>query len=69
MGELAVRRNFVCCLIILVIFMGLGRAYRLGGGFKVIIWGQATKGWDHFYGGVDPSRPHVKILIWQLEEG
>ena len=28
--------------------------------------GQATKGWDHFYGDVDPSRHHVKILIGQL---
>ena len=29
--------------------MELGRTYRLGEDFKVIIWGgQATKGWDHF---------------------
>ena len=53
--------------------MGPGRAYRLGGDFKAIIWEdggggwQATKGWDHFYGVVDPSRQHVTILIWQLE--
>ena len=30
MGELAVEGNFVCYLIIVVIFMGLGGAYRFG---------------------------------------
>ena len=30
LGDLAVRGNFVFCLIV-VIFIGLGRAYRLGG--------------------------------------
>ena len=40
------------CLIIVVIFIGLGRAYRLGWDFEVIKWGGlAAKGWDHFYGG------------------
>ena len=49
-------RNFVFCLIIVVIFIGLGRANRLGGGhFEVVKWGergQATNGWDHFYEGI-----------------
>ena len=33
-GDLAVRGNFVFCLIIVVVFIGLGRAYTLwwGGG-------------------------------------
>ena len=44
------------CLIIVAIFIGLGRAYRWlekGGNFEVIKEGegrQATKGWNHFYG-------------------
>ena len=53
-------------------FMGVAGAYSFGGDFKVTIWGerQVTKGWDQFlWGGVDPSRRHIKILIWQLEEG
>ena len=52
--DLAVEGNFVFCLIIVVIFIGLRRAYML----RVEGWiftlsnggGQATKGWDHFYG-------------------
>ena len=36
---------------------------KLGGGE------QATKGWDHYMGEVDPSRYHVKTLIWQLVGG
>ena len=32
--------------------IGLGRAYRLGAGIlKLSNGGQATKEWDHFYGG------------------
>ena len=38
MGDLAVGGNSVCCLIIFVIFIGLGRAYRLGEDFEVIMW-------------------------------
>ena len=50
--------------------MGLGRAYRLGADFKVIIWGASQKGIEPFFiGGVDPSRHQVNILICQLEEG
>ena len=68
--ELAEGGNFVYCLIIVVIFMGLGGAYRLGEDFKVIIWGASQKGLGPiFIGGVDPLRHHVKIFIWQLEEG
>ena len=53
--------------MIVFIFIGLGRAYRLRGDFEFIKWGgQATKGWDHFYGEGDPSRHHVMLLIWEL---
>ena len=38
--DLVVGGNSVCCLIIFVIFIGLGRAYRLGGDFEVNIWGE-----------------------------
>ena len=31
--------------------MGLGKTYRLGGDFKVIIWGESTKNWEHFSWG------------------
>ena len=51
MGDLAVGGNSVCRLIIFVIFIGLGRAYRLGGDFEIIIWGGAKKGWGYFYWG------------------
>ena len=63
LGNLAVGGNFVCCLIIVVIFIGLGnvlgKVYRLemggrgGGGvgdFEFIILGESHKGLDHFYG-------------------
>ena len=51
-GDLAVGGNFVFCLIIVVIFIGLGRAHKLGGGVLKLSNGrQATKGWYHFYGG------------------
>ena len=50
--------------------MGLGRAYRLGKDFEVIIWGASHEGMGPFFiGGVDPSRHHVNIFIFQLEEG
>ena len=45
MGDLAVGGNFVFCLIIVVIFIGLGRAYRFWGrDFEVIKWGASHKG-------------------------
>ena len=45
--------NYVGCLIIVVIFMGLGGAEGMGEDFKVIGLGegQATKVWDHFLWG------------------
>ena len=51
LGDPAIGGNFVCCLIIVVKFIGLRRAYMLGEqrDFEVIVWVQATKGWDHFY--------------------
>ena len=50
--------------------MGLGRAYRLGGDFKVIVWEASHEVMGPFLmGGVDPSRQRVNILILQLEEG
>ena len=50
MGDLAVGGNFVFCLIIVVIFMGLGRANRLGGGhFEVVKWGE--RGTSHKWMG------------------
>ena len=36
--ETSSRGEFVCCLMIVVIFMGLGGSHRLGRDFKVIIW-------------------------------
>ena len=33
--------NSVCCLVIFVIFIGLGRGYRLEVDFEVIIWGES----------------------------
>ena len=47
-GATSRRGNFVCCFIIVFIFMRLGGTHRLGANFKVIIWKQARKGWDHF---------------------
>ena len=45
------------CLIIVVIFIGFGRAYRLGGrGLKLPNERQVTKGWTIFMEEVDPSR-------------
>ena len=37
--DLAVGGNFICCLIIVAIFIGIGRADRLVGYFEVIIGG------------------------------
>ena len=57
------------CLVIVAIFMGLEGTYRFGEDFKFIIWEASHKGLGLFFiGGVDPSRHHVKIFIWQLEE-
>ena len=63
--------HIACFLITFVIFIGLGRAYRLGGGSREILklsygrgkGGQTKKGRDHFMGEVDPSRHHVKFNL------
>ena len=60
--------SFVFCLIIVVILIGLGRAYR-SRDFKVMKWGGGAKPQRDgtiFMGEVDPLRHHQKILIWQL---
>ena len=65
--EPALGGKFVCCLIIVVIFIGLGKVYGLGGDMKFFYGGrggggQATKGLGNFFmRGVDPSRHHVNI--------
>ena len=75
LGDLAVRENSVCCLIVFVIFIELGRAYRLGGvegGILKLSYGRGSKpkmDGNNLMGEVDPSRHHAKILIWQLWEG
>ena len=51
---------FVCCLIIVVIFMGLGRACRFGEILKSTYGWQATKRWGHFYGGSWPLETQCK---------
>ena len=48
--------NSVCCLVILVIFIGLGRAYGLGEILKSSCEGEGGGGsikmeWNKFYGG------------------
>ena len=54
MGDLAVGGNFVFCIIIVAIFIGLGKAYWLGwgGGFwRFYQMGegvQGAKGWEYF---------------------
>ena len=53
-------RLFLFCLIIVVIFMGLGRAYRLGWILKLWNSRQASKGWDHFYGWSWPLKTPCK---------
>ena len=51
MEDLPVEENPVCFLIIFVIFIGLGRAYRLRGDFEVIIWGASQKEMEPFLWG------------------
>ena len=60
LGDLAVGGNFVFCLIIVVIFIGLGRAYRLGGTLTLSNAGQDRKWCDHFYGGSWPLKTPCK---------
>ena len=50
LGDPTVGGNLVFCIIIVVIFLGLGE--HIGWvGLKLSNEGQATKGWDYFYGG------------------
>ena len=51
LGGVGIRGNYVWCLVIVVIFMGLGGAKRWGGGrgFKIIIWRLSSDGGE-FYG-------------------
>ena len=57
-GDLAVRGNFVFCLIIVVVFIGLGRAYTLwwGGGGGVVGTGVG----NHMFGGSWPLKTPFK---------
>ena len=56
-GDLAVRGDFVFCLVIVVIFIGLGRAYRFGGGgvLKFLNGGKPQRDGTIFMGQVAPS--------------
>ena len=53
------RGIFVCYLIIVVIFMGLGRACRLGEILKESYGKQATKGETIFMGGGGELTPET----------
>ena len=52
-GGSSSRGGFVCYLILVVIFVGLGRAYRLWGegDLKLPYGWDAKKGCNHLYGG------------------
>ena len=69
MPDLAVRGNFAFCLIIVVILIELGTAYRLGVILKLSNGSKSQRDGTIFIGKVDPSRHHVTILIWQLWKG
>ena len=59
----------MCCLIVVAIIMGFGKAYSLGEDLKVTIWKASHKGMGTiFMVGVGPSIQHGKMLIWQLGE-
>ena len=68
MGNPALGGKFVFCIIIVVIFIGRERAYRLGGNFEVIKWGGGKPQRDGtiHMAKIDLSILHVRILIWQL---
>ena len=61
--DLAVGGKFVFCLVIVVIFIGLGRAYRLGGFSNYQMGGKPQRDGTIFMWKVYPSRQHIKILI------
>ena len=66
-GDQAIGGNFVFCLIIVVIPIGLGRACRLGGGiWSYKMGGKPRRDGTIFMGEFDPSWNHEKILIWEL---
>ena len=70
--------NFLCCLIIVAIFIGLGGAHIFGEDFKVVMWwrlggeGKPQRFGTSFYGGIWPLETpstdfHVAIgggLVW-----
>ena len=66
LGDLAVGGNLVFCIIIVVIFLGLGE--HIGWvGLKLSNGGdKPQRDGAIFMGELDPSRHHVKFLIWQL---
>ena len=54
--DLPVGGSFLCCLIIVAIFIGIGRADRLGGDFEVIIGGASHEGMGPFlWGNLTPQ--------------
>ena len=55
MRDITVGGNFVCCPIIVVIFIGLGTAYRLAGGFEVILGGKPQRDGTIFVGELTPG--------------
>ena len=59
---LGVGRNYVRCLLILVVSMGLGGAKSCGGGFKVIILRGRGKGDVHCNGNIS-----LKLFMVPLE--
>ena len=55
MAKLGVGGKCAWCLTVVVIFMGLGIAYRLRRDFKVTIWGASHKRVEQFsMGAVGP---------------
>ena len=67
--ELAVGGNLVCFLIIVVIFMGPGRAFRLGSDFKVIIRGASHKGMEPISCGSWSLKTPCKGIDLAIGEG
>ena len=60
----------VCCLIVVVTFMGPTRAYSLGGEIlKSSYRGQAAKRWDHFYGSSRPVQTPCKDINLEIGGG
>ena len=68
-GHLAVGGNFVCCLLIVFIFIALGRVYRLRFILRLSYGGQATKILDHFYGKPWPLKTSCKDFNFAIGRG